>query len=275
MQNDPASSCGRPLFFTSVPKAGKNLIYTFLGAWEYRRTDLSREAALAAAEAPWLARSGHRSTYALGSDDPHRLASAKEALQDFLQRTAALSGKSVIHHHFPHTPEIADRLKGTDLAVVFVYRDPRDILLSMADYILNQSKPAHLAQALGKMCRQNLIERLWQGDELLLPFPDYLGMFAGWRDEPGVLGLRFESLIGENGGGTRNEQSIAVASLAEKLRLPVGSKLEQAQGRIFNRNAGTFFMGQANRWRRETDPAIRTLLASTSMCRLAREWDYS
>lgn len=274
MQNDPASSSGRPLFFTSVPKAGKNLIYTFLGTWDYQRADLPREAALAAAEAPWLAQTGHRATYALGADNPHRGDHVTKPLQEFLDGAAALPEKSVTHHHFPHVGSLAERLRGTNLAVVFVYRDPRDILLSMADYILNQSKPAHLAKTLGGLGRPKLVERLWQGDRELLPFPDYLGMFAGWREEPGVLGLRFESLIGESGGGTSAEQTVAVEALAASLRLPKGTKLAQAQARIFNARAGTFFKGQAGRWRYESAPEIRAILASSAMSRLTRDWDY-
>jgi hypothetical protein len=264
----------RGLFFTSIPKGGKNLIYSFLDELGYARPAIPREKALWHLEAPWLAAAQRHCTYALPPVPREQEAGLPGAFRDFLGAVTALRPREVLHHHFPHGQELAAGLRAAGVPVVFVARDPRDLLLSMADYILVQKKPVHLAGKYEQLDRRSLIVRLWTGDEELISLPNYFAAFAAWRETPGVIPLNFESLVGEAGGGNREEQTGALQKLAVALGSIDGPTFKRACGRTFNRGAGTFFKGRRGRWREETEPEVLAVLQSPSMQALAVKWGY-
>lgn len=264
----------RGLFFTSIPKSGKNLIYSFLEELAYQRPAISREKALWHLEAPWLAAAGRHCTYALPPVPREQRSGLPDAFREFLVAATALPARQVLHHHFPYSRELAGGLHAAGVPVVFVARDPRDLLLSMADYILIQKKPAHLAGKYALLDRRTLIARLWEGDEELISLTDYFAAFAGWRNAPGVISLSFESLVGEAGGGDDGEQRTTLGKLAAALGADEGSAFERACAKTFNRRAGTFFKGRRGRWREEKEVAVLAVLQSPAMQVLAVKWGY-
>ena len=264
----------RGLFFTSIPKAGKNLIYSFLGEFGYARPKVDREGAVWSAERPMLAACGRRCTYAL-PPPAHDAATVDSQATRFADQVAALGDRQVVHHHVPFSAGLAARLAAAGVPVVFVYRDPRDVLLSMADYILNQGSPVHLAGRFAGRSRAELVQVLWTGDDLLVPLAAYIDAFAGWRTDPRTISVRFEDLIGERGGGTAEIQSAALRRIAGQLGAVTPAALARAQAKTFNPKAGTFFKGQAGRWREETEPAVMDVLQRPEMRALAERWGYA
>ncbi|HND61298.1 MAG TPA: sulfotransferase domain-containing protein [Opitutaceae bacterium] len=263
----------RGLFFTSIPKAGKNLIYSFLNELGYGRPAIPREGAVWSAERPMLAASGRRCTYAL-PPPAEDAATIDGQASRFADQVATLGDRQVVHHHVPFSAGLASRLAAAGVPVVFVYRDPRDVLLSMADYILNQGSPAHLAGRFAGRSRAELVQVLWAGDDLLVPLAAYIDAFDGWRTDPRTVSVRFEDLIGERGGGTAEIQSAALRRIAGQLGAVTPAALARAQAKTFNPKAGTFFKGQAGRWREETEPAVRAVLHANQMMELATRWGY-
>jgi hypothetical protein len=263
------------LFFTSIPKGGKNLIYSFLEELSYIRPPVAREKPLWYVEAPWLAAAGRHCTYALPSVPSELRPDLKASFAEFLGVATSLKPRQILHHHFPHCPELAGSLRSAGVPVVFVTRDPRDLLLSMADYILVQNKPTHLAVKYQQLNRRDLIARLWAGDEELISLSDYFAAFFGWRAAPGVITLNFESLIGEAGGGERETQRAALRMLVDALGPVKDVAFDRACARTFNRGAGTFFKGRRGRWREENEAEILAILNSPAMRALARGWGYT
>lgn len=264
----------RALFFTSIPKAGKNLVYSFLGELGYVRPEIAREAAVWWTEREWLHRAGRQCTYALPPPVGQDEGNLESACRSFLSQLVGCGPRQVVHHHIAFNEAFAGEIRRAKMPAVFLCRDPRDVLLSMADYILVQRKPLHLAGRFAALGRSDLVTRLWNGDEYLVGLPDYFAAFARWRTAPGVLALRFEEVVGEAGGGTASEQQAALRRLAQELGLTNESRLARACAATFNPRAGTFYKGRAGRWREETDDRIAGLLKSRGMTKLAEDWGY-
>jgi len=262
------------LFFTSIPKAGKNLIYSFLSELGYKRAPIPRDPALWLVEKPWLEQVKRRCTYALPPMPAELATGLDEAFEVFIKAVTRLGGREVLHHHFPYGRALAERLHSAGVPVVFVTRDPRDLLLSMADYILVQKKPAHLAANYAELDRRSLIARLWSGDDELISLADYFAAFSGWRQAPGVITLHFEALIGEAGGGSQAEQARALKALVTGLGDVDDLVFQRACLKTFNRGAGTFYKGRRGRWREETDLEVLSLLQAPAMRSLAATWGY-
>ncbi len=261
------------LFFTSVPKAGKNLIYSFLAAVGFERHGLRREPAIHFCEAPWFGAS--RRTYASPPLEPGEENRLAEAWTRFLAGLADFPAGQAHHHHYPFQAELAAALARRRVPKTLLIRDPRDILVSMADYLLVQSKPSHLAARFAGWPRPALIERLFTGDAALAPFCDYLASFEGWRQDGGTLTLRFEDLVGDRGGGDGDRQIAAFTRLARHAGMEENPALIQhGAAYAFNPKAGTFFRSRAGRWREENEPSVRALLAAPGLRALAARWGY-
>ncbi|MCO5998438.1 sulfotransferase domain-containing protein [Actinoallomurus rhizosphaericola] len=143
---------------------------------------------------------------------------------------------------------------GGDPRWIFNIRDPRDILLSMVEF-------------LGAVDRYNVIRfpetqmfapifrrlSVHQGIDYALsdprvPFGSYLEQSVTLYNHPKVLSVRFEDLVGPEGGGSAERQLAAVSSVISFLDLECES-IEQVTSRIFNRRSFTFNKGRIGRWR--------------------------
>jgi hypothetical protein len=135
-----------------------------------------------------------------------------------------------------------------------MYRDPRDVLLSMVDFLVGSEPsqlgafPDHHVYAAILRSVETVEERL----TIALTDPAFPGVDAFVRAQwllrhPRVCQVSFEELIGVSGGGSAARQSTAVARMASFLG--VDADVRTIAGRIFNDKAHTFHRGQIGRWR--------------------------
>ena len=150
------------------------------------------------------------------------------------------------------------------LANVFVYRDPRDMIVSHVFYATEMyaghGMHDYYTEVLGSMEeRINTAIRGVEEDgaELSSVREKYLN-YLGWLDVPGVLYLRFEDLI--------QDQDQALGSLLEYLEnrgFRSGSSRQEAIGTLKSaiapRKSGTYRKGQPGNWREHFTPANKIL----------------
>jgi hypothetical protein len=151
-------------------------------------------------------------------------------------------------------------LTGPDRATVFVYRDPRDWVVSQVLYASEMHAGHMMHQAYNRMdsmeARINLaIEggpasgSLPGGTDVIAPpLAERYAHYTAWLDTPGVLCLRFEDLI--------LEQAAALARILEYLEtfgfqpaLPRPQAVEVLARGIAPGRSGTFRKGQPGNWR--------------------------
>jgi hypothetical protein len=139
-------------------------------------------------------------------------------------------------------------------AVIFHYRDPRDVLLSFVNYLSGRT-----AQGFGGFSHYRPFHKT------LIDLPDLAAQlsyaiadpsFPGHDDfakslwllrSPLVCKTSFEELVGTGGGGTAAAQSAVVGRVMRHLSIQ-GEPQEVAE-RLFRRDAFTFFRGRIGGWR--------------------------
>jgi hypothetical protein len=144
-------------------------------------------------------------------------------------------------------------------ATIFVYRDPRDMIISHIFYATQMHK-GHWMRRYYTEVLQTMEQRIdaaingvdEPGSELTDIYSRYQG-YLGWLSQPGVLSLRFEALI--------MERQSALGKILDFLqergytpdapRQQAVSILEQA---IQPHRSGTFRKGQAGNWREHFTP---------------------
>jgi hypothetical protein len=140
--------------------------------------------------------------------------------------------------------------------IIFHYRDPRDIMLSMINFLCKQTKNGLSSfsnlQVFSSilLAKESLEERLTYAlaDK---SFPcsenDFMRMF--WLlNHPNVCTTSFEELVGPDGGGSAGSQRQAATRLIEFLGATDYSAADVA-GSLFNRDTFSFFKGKIGTWR--------------------------
>ena len=265
------------LFVVTVPKAGKNLIYTFLNNLGFKRFDLvaniPKDQAMQATYSAYFDHLDLRATWALpaGACKGELLT---RAIPDLLKNICNMPADSYISHHFAFHPELYEGLRKENIPIVFLYRDPRDIILSMSNYFINQQKPEHLSLFFDGLTYKEIMHHFFKGNETLVPIIDYLDAFSGWLDAEGVLCLRFEDIVGPMGGGNAGTQFEKLQQLANLCKWE-GSKdeLETAILLAFSTRTGTFYRGQVGAWQQVWDYSFEEYV-NRGLERLLQLWKY-
>ncbi len=179
--------CGRGLFVVTIPKAGTHLVFHMLKEFQLHGAgrfegDLEPHA--------W---------YFLLGNNCHVTAPA------FFGEIGRLDGGGYEHPLF-RTP------------VLFLYRNPLDILVSEAMYLGGNGTSGinHYLRAIPASRRlDELISTPLLGD-----FDARILAFAPWLELPNVIPVSFEELVGPQGGGTREAQLRVIWSLQLRLHVP-------------------------------------------------------
>ncbi|OGO28924.1 MAG: hypothetical protein A2Z16_04955 [Chloroflexi bacterium RBG_16_54_18] len=138
-------------------------------------------------------------------------------------------------------------------AMIFVYRDPRDMIISHVFYATQMhtghGMHAYYTKALGSMEERinAAIEGVEEPGSVLSPIAKKYQGYIGWLDEVSVLCLRFEDLI------LKREKALGrildyLESRGYKPYYPRQQQLEILQIAIKPQKSGTFRKGQTGGW---------------------------
>ena len=121
--------------------------------------------------------------------------------QTILRELLRLQPGDIAYGHLHATAETAHLVTGGGFAPYFIYRDPRDVVVSHVHYVTEMA-PNHVHHAFYKNVLHTFNERLVTSitgrPELQIPFPDIRERFLpylGWLDQPQVMPLKFEDFI--------------------------------------------------------------------------------
>ncbi len=184
-----------------------------------------------------------------------------------------LSGR-ILGGHAAHTPELEAALNETGARMICIRRDPRDILVSFADWI--GSRPDfYMHRDFAPLSRDERILRLLRGGEgtgyHLNPFSEVLTRGEGWLHAPDVLQISFEELIGTRGGGDSSAQENTVRGLHAHVQPP--KPLEQVELDKIYGGTLTFNKGRKKRRKDIEDPDILAEIEDTLAPHVKR-WGY-
>jgi len=130
------------------------------------------------------------------------------------------SQQIIWHTHLIYKPEYAVIFKETQSPIFFGYRDPRDLLVSLARFMKQCPGIWHGAD---KIPMDNLIMDLILHNNSTNNNPPVKGVFnlyqayLPWRDAPGCYSVRFENLVGAQGGGSQEKQIQEIKNIAHHV----------------------------------------------------------
>jgi hypothetical protein len=149
--------------------------------------------------------------------------------------------------------------------IIFNYRDPRDMVLSMVNFLLDKTGRGFSNYHDLLPFSQILKSKATDEEALAYAIADRCFIGAGHHERmlwllnhPNVCKTSFEELVGPRGGGTEQAQAAALNRVFEFLGV-TGTEPAQLAGRLFNPDVFSFYRGQIGGWREAFTPALRRL----------------
>lgn len=167
-----------------------------------------------------------------------------------------LNNNNYVLSHLPADPILIDHLVQNNYKVITILRDPRDQLISAIYWVLSGRDRDHLfdvpVNEFKQLSLSQQIDELMTGERFGFRVFDILyRRHYGWLDLPAknLLVVRFEDLVGPEGGGNRKDQINAIMDIAKKIGLPM-SKTSAANiaDNLFGKGP-TFRSGQTENWK--------------------------
>jgi len=158
-----------------------------------------------------------------------------------------LSVHQYYQHHIHYDERLATFFKVNNYKILFIYRDPRDQVISRAHWIL--AKPEAHPQYQGYTTVSALITRL-------IPEVTFVYKpFMPWMYNDIVCTVKFEDLVGSKGRGDVRAQVAALTKIANCLDVTLTQPLlARCIEKLFGSGL-TFRKGQIGSWRQHFTPA--------------------
>ena len=143
------------------------------------------------------------------------------------------------------------------MRMVLVVRDPRDVVVSSAEYLYSHNRhPLHSHfTSMPKRDRIMASIRGIPGDQYnrLAGVDERIKSVLAWRHHDYTVVVRFEDLVGPAGGGSKEAQSAAIFQVAQHLGVSLSAVQADAIGDNLFGGTATFRQGAIGSWRRTFD----------------------
>lgn len=216
------------LFLVSIPKAGTHLLFELARALGF--PDGGECLLMPKSKEEWAGR-----WYYLEHSNSHT--AAPEFIFDGMRRRPFGNRE----HPFPRNP------------VLFIYRNPLDVLVSEATYYAEDGNVPFFSYLEGLPFEERLL-RLVDDPWLMGTLRDRIGKFVAWLDFANAIPVSFEELVGPEGGGDARDRLDLIWSLQVRLHVP--GRPEDIARTLFNPDSPTFRFGRIGRHRSVFTPAV-------------------
>ncbi len=167
--------------------------------------------------------------------------------------------------HLNYNPKIHEALIDLNFKILLMMRDPRDVVLSWADYIVKEKN--HLLYPY--FSRTDVDYRIACGIQGVgsdvtqtrrqPSIVELVGGHMKWKTIGGAFLVQFEQLIGEKGGGSRETQKQLVEKLADFFEIECADTvIDNICDTLFG-GTYTFNSGMIGRWRKRFTDAHKAL----------------
>jgi hypothetical protein len=265
------TGAGPRVLVVTVPKSGTHLLDSILERMPplRRQEKVGLNAKLRFHPFNFLPFTG-AATCVTGIGRPHRVkvSAMRHALGRIQPWRYAMS-------QLPWQPVVMELLRRLAIRPIVVVRDPRDVLVSLMHHAL--SKPAHFMHRVLKeqpsdRARLSLLITGTPDDarHRSAPVAQRLDFILGWVEDPSVLTLRFEDLVGAKGGGSDERQHAAIVALGEWVGRPVEAGEARRIGEEMFGMGRTFRKGRVHSWCDAFDDDLIALFEKTAGDRMRR-----
>ena len=164
--------------------------------------------------------------------------------------------------HVPFSPAAIEAFDATQTKAITILRDPRAVAASMIPYVLDARNWNHYLRPFYEtLTEAERVDFTIQGgyaNPLGLAVKSLNDAFESvliWDQHDGTLIIKFEDLVGPQGGGTADAQFACVQAIAAHLNVPMTDDLWAKVSQVFDPSSPTFRGGRIDGWRDRLTPS--------------------
>ena len=190
----------------------------------------------------------------------------------------------ILKSHLPYHQSVADLITKNNIKVIFIIRDPRDQVCSKSFTLKNQPKqdhnkdmhpsnykpkrPPNIHQKYKNWHINDIITSVIKTESMLEKYVCYheykdfynnfenitganglYSLYTPWIEHPQVYTVKFEDLIGPDGGGSLESQLIEIINIANHIGISLSKEEAHAIASSLFGNSPTFRKGQIGDWK--------------------------
>lgn len=250
------------IFVNSIPKSGTNLLQRLLDLSEVPYSGRSIAASSSFGRFAWLKQWLHRPEVnevplPIGLEVPTVV--SPSWLRNYLHQA-----RGYVTGHAQYTQNLSYLLTSEGYKTIQIFRHPCAVLVSWAHYI--ESPDYYWQAASRELVRMPLQHRMTLmarggmfGNMYYTGLVEIIRKAEGWLRDPNTLVIRFEDLVGPQGGGSDLVQKNTIQAILKYASIRKSNlEVEAIQSALFGKTP-TFRSGQVDGWKQVMD---RAMLAS-------------
>lgn len=174
----------------------------------------------------------------------------------------AMPNNSYIIGHICYNAMLSNLLQQQHIGHIAIIRDPRAVIASLLAFILDSlgmPNPHFLQNDFKQRTISSQLDLLLEGgyaplaQEQIKPFKDFFYDFWAWNQENSTLLIKFEDLVGIEGGGSMAQQTATIAKIAKHLAIEITPSIQENCKTIYNTKSRTFRIGKIDAWKATLD----------------------
>jgi len=169
-----------------------------------------------------------------------------------VRRIRRLRRGQFVNAHLPAHKGLLDLVEEDGIKTVFMIRDPRDVAISNYKYVCEIDATHYSHRYVADLPDDNarLMAVIKGIDGAIASVGELWKRFDGWFHESNTLVVRYEDLIGPQGGGGTQAQLSTIASIASHLGSDLsGDELVRIASTVYSTKAPTFRNGKIGTWK--------------------------
>lgn len=265
------------IFANSMPKSGTFLVarlLELLGVKSHQDVFFSQFVVSLNLKAPFFSLSNLKNNYCFFYQNENGVCVDINSLKKNFRQDAfsamldTVPDNSFVFAHSGYCEKAVDILERKDFKMLYIIRDPRDVMVSLYNYVLKHKSHFAHRKAKSKSMEDFLKDYMENGFGYMDNFPaikklslkNQLLNSAFWINDKRVFSMRFEDLIGEKGGGDDQKQFLLVKGILNYLELESDDKkIEEVCQDLFSTEARTFSAGQIGSYKKHFSDKLHLL----------------
>ena len=178
----------------------------------------------------------------------------KKWLVNGMRKTASMQ---YMGGHFPYSDQMKKLLEENEIKIIYMMRDPRDVILSWAHYVPKVDWHYGKEGLIGKSLDEQVLLLLYgyrSGDYDIEGFRHILHKIEGWITSDDICLIRFEDLVGAKGVGSDSKQEDCIDRVLKYLGHS-DLKLSTITNDLFG-GTKTFRKGAIGSWKEEISEEV-------------------
>jgi len=157
-----------------------------------------------------------------------------------------ITNKKFLLGHSPYSKNLETKLAKENYKVFLIYRDPRDQVISHAKWILENSEHYAMCDHQKKcpLPLDAIIDILIEKD-----LKNRFNLYLEWFKSPIVCPIKFENLVGPQGGGNLSLQKNEIKKICNHIKIDCKKNIDSCIKQLFG-NTLTFRGGQIGKWKK-------------------------